>query len=42
MHISEVVKIALPTRPINLDNKIEDKKPKSGNRIIKSVILNLN
>ena len=38
MNIKLVVKKALPVRPIYRDNKIEDKKPNNGKKIISSVI----
>ncbi len=41
-NIKPVVIKALPLRPIYLDNKIEDKKPSKGKKIISSVILNSN
>lgn len=37
-NIKLVVRIALPVRPIYLDNKIEDKNPNNGNKIISNVI----
>ena len=39
MNIKLVVRKALPTRPRYLDNKIEDKNPNNGRKIINSVIL---
>lgn len=38
INIKLVVIKALPVRPIYLENKIADKKPKSGKKIISSVI----
>ena len=41
INIKPVVIKALPVRPINLDNKIDDKKPNNGKKIISSVISEL-
>jgi hypothetical protein len=41
-NIKLVVRNALPVRPIYRDNKIEDKNPNNGKKIISSVILKCN